>query len=159
MTAPVVRVWSTGSTCVRCRATLRELARLGVPHQVLDLGERPADRDRYVAAGHATAPVVEVEQPDGTVSVWSGHRPDRVAALQGAAPVPRLSVKLADGRSGPFVIVVSADAATLRRAAAALRAAGTSPLTASARTLGVPGDPTSIIAALEEIAPVERIAT
>jgi len=156
--APVVRVWSTGSTCVRCRATLRELARQGVPHQVLDLGEYPADRDRLVAAGHATAPVVEVEQPDGTVSVWSGHRPDRLAALQGPPPAVRLSIRIGQGRSGPYVIVLSADEVVLATAKAALHAAELPPLTATARTLGVPGDPAAIIEVLGRIAPVEQIA-
>jgi glutaredoxin-like protein NrdH len=78
--APVtVTVYSTPD-CVQCRLTYLALEKAGIAYRVVDLERDPRARDHVTRElGHATAPVVVVDQ-DPDVH-WSGFRRDRIAAL------------------------------------------------------------------------------
>jgi glutaredoxin-like protein NrdH len=69
--------------CPQCTATKRKLTELGVPYVVVDLSE-PEQADTLVefkAMGLLSAPIVEAAPAGGTPQVWSGYRPDLLAAL------------------------------------------------------------------------------
>ncbi|WP_255450520.1 glutaredoxin domain-containing protein [Skermania sp. ID1734] len=62
-----------------CKATFRALDRRGIAYAVVDLSE-DADARGYVRAlGYLQAPVVVTD-----TDAWSGHRPERLAALAAA---------------------------------------------------------------------------
>lgn len=70
-----VTVW-TLPDCRQCDMTKKVLTRHGIPHQVADLTEAPDVAERFKAAGHLSAPVVEAGE-----QVWSGFRPDLIKEL------------------------------------------------------------------------------
>ena len=69
--------------CVQCRATTRELDKLGLEYDVVDISLSDAAREYVMALGHLQAPVVV----DGT-DHWSGFRPERIKLLAKRQPVP-----------------------------------------------------------------------
>ncbi len=65
--------------CLPCMATIRELKKQGIPHEIRDAQEY---RGFLQALGHTTTPVVIVYKPDGAlITSWSGHRPHKIHAL------------------------------------------------------------------------------
>jgi glutaredoxin-like protein NrdH len=79
---PTTTVYTLPS-CPQCTATKRKLTELGIPFEVVDLSE-PEQADTLVefkAMGLLSAPIVETVPADGTPQVWSGYRPDLLAAL------------------------------------------------------------------------------
>lgn len=68
--------------CPQCVATERELAQLGIAYAHIDITEQPAARERLIAAGWRSAPVVETD-----ADAWSGYQPERIRALATAATV------------------------------------------------------------------------
>lgn len=73
-----VTVYSTGSSCVRCKMTKDVLTKRGVPFVEVDLREHPEARE-YVTEdlGYTEAPVCVVEDRTGQ-DHWSGFRPDQI---------------------------------------------------------------------------------
>lgn len=67
--------------CMPCRATMRELDRLGVDYEHKDLHADKAAWDHIKAEGWRGTPVVEVIRDGAIVSAWSGLRPDALKAL------------------------------------------------------------------------------
>ena len=63
--------------CPQCDATKRQLTKLGVPFETVDLTQNPSTLEQLQAAGFQQAPVVS----------WTGSRPDliREVAQQVAA--------------------------------------------------------------------------
>ena len=68
--------------CPQCDATQRQLNKLGVPFETVDLTQNPSTLEQLQAAGFQQAPVVIT--PDNS---WTGYRPDliREVAQQVAA--------------------------------------------------------------------------
>ena len=68
--------------CPQCDATKRQLTKLGVPFETVDLAQNPSTLEQLQAAGFQQAPVVIT--PDNS---WTGYRPDliREVAQQVAA--------------------------------------------------------------------------
>jgi len=68
--------------CPQCDATKRQLTKLGVPFETVDLAQNPSTLEQLQAAGFQQAPVVIT--PDTS---WTGYRPDliREVAQQVAA--------------------------------------------------------------------------
>ena len=63
--------------CVQCDATHRQLDRLGIPYVSVDVTTDLPARDRIMALGYSSAPVVIAGQEH-----WCGYRPDRIANLR-----------------------------------------------------------------------------
>lgn len=76
----MIEVWSKPS-CVQCDATKRELRKRGLEFLELDLMDNPAQLAEFKAAGHLSAPVVVVSDGPITITVWSGFRAEKIAAL------------------------------------------------------------------------------
>ena len=68
-------VW-TLPDCPQCEVTKKALTRKGIPFTTRDLSEHPDGVDRFKAAGHMSAPIVETE-----IGTWSGLRPDLIRKL------------------------------------------------------------------------------
>lgn len=79
----VVRVYTTGPSCMQCVMTKKRLTKLGVPFEEI-LVDPTNENDVNAAAlrymGFQGAPVVLVSGPDGETS-WVGFSPDRIDAL------------------------------------------------------------------------------
>lgn len=75
-----VTVYTTPN-CTGCRLTKRELDKLNLPYDTVDL-DTDAESYAYVTEhlGYTAAPVVVVESPTGTEH-WSGFRLERIRAL------------------------------------------------------------------------------
>ncbi len=71
-----ITVYSQPS-CVQCVATYRELDRLGLAYEVVDLSQDDAAMDMVRGLGYRQAPVVMASADDH----WAGFRPDRLAQL------------------------------------------------------------------------------
>lgn len=68
----------TKPSCVQCTMTRKQLDKLGIEHQVVDVTADP-DAHAYVTGlGYQTAPVVVVN--DGERH-WAGFSPDKLKAL------------------------------------------------------------------------------
>ena len=59
--------------CPQCDATKRQLTKLGVPFETVDLTQNPSTLEQLQAAGFQQAPVVIT--PDNS---WTGYRPDLI---------------------------------------------------------------------------------
>ena len=70
-----VTVYSKPS-CPQCEATKRQLAKLGVPFDTVDVTADPDALATLQAAGFLQAPVVVTDDDS-----WSGYRPDKIRAL------------------------------------------------------------------------------
>ena len=66
----------TKPACPQCDATRRQLDRLGIAYDVVDLTTDTNARDYVMSLGHLQAPVVVTD-----TDTWSGFRPDRCKAL------------------------------------------------------------------------------
>ncbi|KAA8819636.1 NrdH-redoxin [Bifidobacterium rousetti] len=66
----------TKPRCPQCDATKRQLTKLGVPFDTVDLSENPSTLEQLQAAGFRQAPVVIT--PDNS---WTGYRPDLIREL------------------------------------------------------------------------------
>lgn len=66
--------------CPQCNATKRQLDKLGVPYETVDLADNPSTLEQLQQAGFKQAPVVIT--PDNS---WSGYRPDLIRALAATA--------------------------------------------------------------------------
>lgn len=66
----------TQPSCVQCVATYRELDRMGLAYDVVDLSQDDAAMEQVKALGYRQAPVVMVGEDH-----WSGFRPDKLAML------------------------------------------------------------------------------
>lgn len=72
----------TMSGCGPCKATRHALESRGVPFDVIDMDADAAARDRVMALGYRTAPVVLVHDGD-EVEHWSGFQVGRINDLAG----------------------------------------------------------------------------
>lgn len=64
--------------CIQCTMTHRQLDKLGIAHDVVDLTKDP-DAHAYVTGlGYTSAPVVVVNDGEDH---WSGFKPDRLKGL------------------------------------------------------------------------------
>lgn len=66
----------TKPRCPQCDATKRQLTKLGVPFETVDLSENPSTLEQLQQAGFKQAPVVIT--PDNS---WTGYRPDLIRSL------------------------------------------------------------------------------
>ncbi len=62
--------------CTACTATYRSLDKYGIDYDVVDISEDHDAREYVLGLGHLQAPVVIAGD-----QVWSGFRPDNIAAL------------------------------------------------------------------------------
>lgn len=69
----------TKPACVQCNATKRELDKLGIDYETVDISVDDKAREMVMSMGHLQAPVVIAGEDS-----WSGFRPDRLRKL---APV------------------------------------------------------------------------
>lgn len=67
----------TNPGCMPCKATIKQLTKLGATYQVLQAGDH---MDVITRLGATQAPVVVAKAPNGTTEHWSGYRPDRIKA-------------------------------------------------------------------------------
>lgn len=75
MTQPEVTVY-TLPNCVQCNATKRELDKLDIKYETVDLSQHPDLADTFRERGHATAPIVTAGD-----ETWSGFRLNRIRNL------------------------------------------------------------------------------
>ena len=66
----------TKPRCPQCDATKRQLTKLGIPFETVDLSDNPSTLDQLQQAGFKQAPVVIT--PDRS---WTGYRPDLIREL------------------------------------------------------------------------------
>lgn len=66
--------------CQPCRATIRALQTLRIPHQVIDVTEDDDATEFVLSLGYLQTPVVVVD--DGIMESWSGFRPDKIEMLK-----------------------------------------------------------------------------
>lgn len=75
-------IYSTGPSCVQCKATYRKLDEMGIPYNVVNLPDHPEVAERLKADGIQQAPYVvvpfEYEHPEGK---WQGYQPDMLKLL------------------------------------------------------------------------------
>lgn len=67
--------------CVQCDATYRTLDKKGLEYAVVDITKDDAALELFKELGYVSAPVVTVEQSDGSVKTWSGFRVDEINNL------------------------------------------------------------------------------
>ena len=67
--------------CMKCRATIRAINRMGIPVTVAQLDESPQALDVMITNGWTTLPLVEVVAPDGEIFRWADMRKDDIDAL------------------------------------------------------------------------------
>ena len=80
-----VTVYSTGSSCQRCRLTIRKLEETGIRFTVIDVTDANNLAAREFITedlGYREAPVVIVD--DEPQHYWSGFRPDLIDRLASA---------------------------------------------------------------------------
>lgn len=70
----------TKPDCPQCTMTKRQLEKLGLEHDVVDVTTDPAAMDYVTGLGYNSAPVVVVDDGEDH---WSGFRPDRLRGLVG----------------------------------------------------------------------------
>jgi glutaredoxin-like protein NrdH len=70
-----VTVWSTPN-CVQCMMTKKEMDRLGIPYDAMDLTEHPDKLEEFKALGLLQAPIVETD-----IKRWSGFRREKILSL------------------------------------------------------------------------------
>jgi glutaredoxin-like protein NrdH len=75
----VITVYSRPD-CEPCKATIRKLNQLGLPHQKIDVTEEPDALDYIRGLGYLQAPVVVAGDDH-----WSGYRPHRIKELADGA--------------------------------------------------------------------------
>lgn len=82
---PEIQVYTNGPACMPCRATKRELKKLGLECEELDArDELIADEARAYAARFnlgLETPLILVARGGQVIDAWTGHRPDRLRAL------------------------------------------------------------------------------
>lgn len=75
-----VTVYTTGSSCMACTLTKRQLEQRGIAYTEVAID---SDENIYAAIeelGFTSAPVVCASTPSGEIS-WDGYRPDRIDSL------------------------------------------------------------------------------
>lgn len=77
--------------CPQCEATQRQLTKLGVPFEAIDLTENPFTLEQLQAAGFRQAPVVVT--PDNS---WTGYRPDLIREVAVRADLVRADSRQSD---------------------------------------------------------------
>lgn len=62
--------------CVQCTATVNEMERKGINHEVVDLSQDEQAMKKVMDLGYRQAPVVIAGEQH-----WSGFRPDKISSL------------------------------------------------------------------------------
>ena len=73
-----VTVYHIGPGCVQCNQTKRQMDKLGIIYDEVDLRD-PANADKlaeFQALGHSTAPIVTTD-----TKIWSGFRLTKIKSL------------------------------------------------------------------------------
>ncbi|MCH9736825.1 MAG: NrdH-redoxin [Actinomycetia bacterium] len=70
--------------CYQCKASARAFAKDDLPLNVVDVSADPAAAELIDGLGHRSVPVIIIT---ATGEHWSGHRPDRIAAVTDQAKV------------------------------------------------------------------------
>lgn len=93
---PVVQQWRprtfslmtitlyTQPGCQPCRMTKRQLDKLNLSYQAVDVSENPEAVDTVKGLGYSSLPVITVEVSN-QVDHWSGYQPHKLATLTQAA--------------------------------------------------------------------------
>ncbi|BDR54052.1 NrdH-redoxin [Bombiscardovia apis] len=63
----------TKTHCPQCDATKRQLTKLGVDFDVVDLTSNPSKIEDFLAQGFKQTPIVVTDEAS-----WSGYRPDMI---------------------------------------------------------------------------------
>lgn len=71
----LITVW-TLPNCVQCEATKRQMTKLGIRHEVMNLEQHPEMLEEFKAQGLTAAPIVVTD-----IKKWSGYRHDKIASL------------------------------------------------------------------------------
>lgn len=70
----------TQPNCVQCTMTKKQLDKLGIAHDTVDVTTDPEAHAYVTGLGYAAAPVVVVNDGEDH---WAGFRPDRLKELAG----------------------------------------------------------------------------
>jgi glutaredoxin-like protein NrdH len=70
----------TTPNCVQCQTTKRQLDKMNLPYNVIDLSTDPDSMDLVKSLGYTQAPVVVVTEGDNTKS-WAGFRMSKLQQL------------------------------------------------------------------------------
>lgn len=79
----MIKVYSKPN-CPQCEATKRQLDKLGIAYEEIDITRHRAELARLVAMSYRVAPVVETGD-----DAWSGYQPEKIRSLVSAAGRPR----------------------------------------------------------------------
>ena len=71
----LITVW-TLPNCVQCEATKRQMTKLGIRHEVMNLEQHPEMLEEFKAQGLTAAPIVVTD-----IKKWSGYRHDKIVSL------------------------------------------------------------------------------
>ncbi len=82
--------------CPQCDATKRQLTKLGVPFETVDLTQNPSTLEQLQAAGFQQAPVVIT--PDNS---WTGYRPDLIREVAQQVAADNRAAATVSGESEP----------------------------------------------------------
>ena len=75
MTQIPVRVYTTPN-CVQCETTKRQMDKLNIKYEVIDLSQNIDELERLKGVGLSSAPIVETDNRR-----WSGYRHDKILSL------------------------------------------------------------------------------
>lgn len=67
--------------CVQCDFTKRELDRLGLVYEAIDVTQDAKAAETLAINGFLTAPVVKVDLSEDAADIWSGFKPEKIRAL------------------------------------------------------------------------------
>lgn len=71
----LITIW-TLPNCVQCEATKRQMSKLGIRYEVMNLEQHPEMLEQFKAQGLSAAPIVVTD-----IKKWSGYRHEKIASL------------------------------------------------------------------------------
>lgn len=71
----------TKPECVQCEYTKKQMDKLGIAYEAIDVTEDESARDRLKATGRTAMPVVVVKRDGQPPDVWEGFRLSKIRGL------------------------------------------------------------------------------
>ena len=63
--------------CIQCTMTMKEMDKLGIKYETVNMSENEAEREKVKGMGYMTAPVVFVDEGNH----WGGYRLEKISPL------------------------------------------------------------------------------
>lgn len=79
-----ITVYSKTGRCVACDVVQSSMLKKAIPFEKAKLEEHPEIMETAASLGLMSAPVVQVQEDDGTIRYWSGPNRDEIKVLETA---------------------------------------------------------------------------